>query len=200
MKRICQTCGAVFKGDNTAITCPECVKKMRATSLATRVCVVCGASFQGGPSAKYCQTCRLEVARQRDREHKRRKRAGAVRPIGSEDVCIRCGKRYTVTAGLQKYCPDCSAEAIRENDRKKSIEWNRANVDMKEKIAQRRKAAAPEICVICGKEFIPGPGSPRTCSTECAKIRRKRYHQDYEKAHRDERNARRRELRKQKNN
>lgn len=198
MKRICQTCGSTFDGDNTAVTCPECVKKLRSTSLGTRVCVVCGVSFLGGPSAKYCPTCRLEIARQRDREHKRKKRAGAVRPLGSEDICIRCGKKYTVNAGLQKYCPDCSAEAIRENDRKKSIEWNRANVNMKEKIAQRHKAAAPEVCVVCGKEFIPGSGSPKTCSKECAEILRKKYNQDYEKAHRNKRNARRRELYKQK--
>ena len=93
--------------------------QMPGSSLAPRTCIVCGATFIGGPSAKCCPDCRIERRRENDRRHKARKRAGKSIILGQTvGRCEKCGKEFVYTAGIQKYCPDCSKEAIRENDRK----------------------------------------------------------------------------------
>ena len=92
-----------------------------------RVCRQCAKSFRGGPRAWYCPDCRLERQRMHDREAKERKKKGLARKLGSIDICERCGKEYTVTAGLQKYCPDCAPEAIAEKDRELGLEFYHKN-------------------------------------------------------------------------
>ena len=131
-----------------------------------RECIQCGAAFKGGPRAWYCPVCREERQRAQQREAKRRKKEGKVRSIGSTDICQRCGKPYTVDSGLQKYCPDCREEAMKELDRTQSLEYYHEN---KEQINPRRnikRAALPRRCPVCGNDFKPR-GPQKYCSAEC---------------------------------
>lgn len=164
----CQKCGKTIEADGEKCFCPECRKKLKSESwLRECECRTCGKRFWGGPASRYCPECRAERIKQQTKECRERKRAGTVRHIGSKDICLVCGKEYTVEGGLQKYCPDCAEEAIREKDRKKSVEWNRQHKDRMEKIEQERKDAR-KICKVCGAQFRSGKPDV-TCSPSCAK-------------------------------
>lgn len=97
-----------------------------AVVVKDRICRQCGASFPGGPRAWYCPNYRAERAREADRRHKAK---GTIRPLGSTDKCTVCGKQYIVNSSRQKYCPDCSYDAVRVIDREASKAWNHANKD-----------------------------------------------------------------------
>ena len=185
MLRKCHKCGAEFEGTPDSVTCPDCVKKAKATTLAPRTCRQCGRIFQGGPRAWYCPECRLERQREANRRHKRN---GTQRKLGSIDQCVICGKDYVVNAARQKYCPDCAAEAVRIVDREQSKKWNRENIDIDARREARHGAAAEIKCVICGKMFRPGSGGNLTCSPECAEALLRRNRSKWEAAHREERN------------
>ena len=75
--------------------------------LKPKTCTICQNEIIGGPMAKYCPACRAERIRQRDREKHQRKLAGTIRKLGSIDLCVICGEKYTVNNGTQKYCPAC---------------------------------------------------------------------------------------------
>ena len=181
MKRICKYCGKTYEGDPGSSACPECVQKNNRTTIRQRVCSVCGATFMAGPSSKFCPACLAERKRE---QAARRRRTGTLRPIGSVDKCLSCGQEYIVTGGKQKYCRDCAEKAIRENDRKKSKEWNKANTTPEQRKAERKAAGAEIPCVVCGKLFVPTAPSI-TCSPECKKIHRKRYKAKYGAEHRE---------------
>lgn len=134
-----------------------------------RTCKICGASFAGGPRAFYCPTCRIEIMRERSRVSKQKERRGLTRQIGSIDLCVRCGKQYTVNSGIQKYCPDCKYEAIAEIDRKHGLEYYYDNKDIINPKRYEKRKVKEKQCRICGKLFDPG-GTPKvTCSAKCKK-------------------------------
>lgn len=134
-------------------------------------CKICGAVFMGGPRATYCPVCRAEIIRQRDRD---RKRNGPSRKLGSTDICAVCGKTYTVTSGMQRYCPDCAIDAIRAIDRAQGREYYQANKEWLKPVRNQRRRKTI-VCVICGKEF-PANGKPTvTCSPECHAVRKKEW-------------------------
>lgn len=113
--RKCKSCGKEFQGSGEQRLCPDCRKQAYVASvMRLRKCVVCGATFPGGPRAKYCTECRKERAKRSAREYAQRKAAGNTRPLGSVDICQVCGGEYVVESGLQKYCPSCAAEAVRQ--------------------------------------------------------------------------------------
>lgn len=185
MNRICKYCGKPYDGDPGSSCCPDCAAKIRSTTLRDRICRGCGCSFQGGPRAWYCPSCRAE----RKRESQRRfQRNGAVRKLGSIDLCVICGKPYVVEGGLQKYCKACAPDAVRAKDRAASLRWNRENTTPEERRETRQAASAAIPCKICGKLFIPADGS-RTCSPECAAENRRRNHKSWEEKNKDVRNA-----------
>ena len=186
MKRICKYCGVEYDGDPGGSCCPDCAKKIKSTSVRERICTVCGVSFPGGPSARFCPNCRIEQKRKATHEYKQRKATGNVRKIGSIDICAVCGKPYTVAGGLQKYCPDCSYEAIREKDRAKSIEWNRNHLTPDQRKIERNTFSAPIKCVVCGKMFIPKFSSV-TCSKECSESLQKSRLSSWESNNKDRR-------------
>lgn len=194
MLRTCLNCGEVFEGRSDATLCSACAEQSIHSVIRTRTCSVCGIQFPGGPSAKYCPDCRKERERERNHKYKQRRREGRSRKLGSTDLCEVCGKEYTVTAGLQKYCPDCAAEAIAAKDRIKSREWNAANIDYDKRREDRQKATAFLKCVICGTEFQPDGGAPITCSPECSAALQKKNTADYQKRNREKvnENARKR--------
>lgn len=193
MKKICKYCGAQYDGDPGSSCCPDCAASQRKTTLAMRVCRECGKRFPGGPRAWYCPECRAERQREQASAYKRRKAAGQTRKLGSLDICTVCGKPYTVNGGLQKYCPDCAEEAVREIDRRQSSEWNAAHTTPEQRKNERNAASAPIPCAVCGKPFIPTDSS-LTCSPECSKQLHSQRHSAWESAHRQERNAYRRQF------
>ena len=89
--RICRMCGKPFAAEKTeAVYCPDCSPKARAaTVIRERTCMDCGAVFPGGPRARRCPDCRKTASREATRKY--RASGGASRPIGSVDLCARCG-------------------------------------------------------------------------------------------------------------
>jgi hypothetical protein len=144
--------------------CDACRKKAKQESVVrTRTCVQCHAEFLGGPSARYCLQCRLERTRAKDRAFKRN---GAVRKLGNEYPCEKCGEPYVLNSGKQRYCLACSAEAIRENvlPKKRIYQKDYDPDHTKRKILK----SGTRLCAICGKP-IPDGRTTNTCSPECSK-------------------------------
>lgn len=130
---------------------------------------MCGAEFEGYPRSKYCPVCQKIEKAEASRKSKQRKKSGTTRAIGSIDICQNCGQPYTVTGGLQKYCPDCAEKVTKENiqSHKRTYNADRAeqlNAHKDEMRSNRR------VCVVCGKTFDSRTRTI-TCSPECAKIR-----------------------------
>lgn len=162
----CKRCGRDFQAAKTwNYFCPECAaEEKRETVIRPRTCRQCGTVFPGGPRAWYCPECRQERRRAGDRESKRR--GAARRPIGSKDVCVRCGKEYVVSSGRQMYCPDCADAAVREKERARKADYYRENQD-KFSARKRELARDAKVCAVCGQTFS-GRGSSVTCSDACA--------------------------------
>lgn len=190
MKKICKYCGKTYDGDPGSSACPDCVAARKRTTIATRTCSVCGATFQAGPSSKFCPIC---LAERKKEQAARRRRNGTARPLGSTDKCQACGAEYIVNSGRQKYCPACSAEEIRKNDRLQSRRWNAENFTPESRRAVRKAANAPIACVVCGKMFVPTDASI-TCSPECSRINHDQNYASWEKINSDARNAYRNRL------
>jgi uncharacterized Zn ribbon protein len=167
--------------------CRECARESIHNVIRLRTCQRCGTDFDGYPGSKFCPECAVIQKKERAKEYRERKKKGTVRKLGSTASCEKCGKEYTVTGGLQKYCPDCAEEAIRENDRAKSREWNAANIDYDQRREDRQRSTAYIKCLICGKEFQPNEGSPVTCSSECAKKLSAQNHAEWEKKNKEQR-------------
>lgn len=126
----------------------------------------------GFPKSKRCPECRDLVNRNRNAAFKRK---GPARPIGSTDLCEKCGEPYIVSSGNQRYCPSCSSGAVRDNILKNKREYQaQYNAEHTEERAANR--SFNKVCVICGKVFDTDLPTV-TCSPECDRIRRK-IHQD----------------------
>ncbi len=194
MKRICKYCGKTYEGAPESSACPDCVASRKRTTIAARTCTICGATFQGGPSAKFCPSC---LAERKKEQAARRRRTGTLRPIGSTDKCLMCGAEYIVTAGARKYCPACSAEAIRKNDNVQSRRWNAKNTTPEERLSVRKAATAPIQCAVCGKMFVP-KGVSITCSPECKKKKQQENRRKWERGNSERRNEYRRNMAKAK--
>ena len=143
MLRVCLSCGAVFDGGCAAMKCPKCVAAERSSTLRPRVCRTCGRTFDGGPRAWYCPECRAIRRREQGRAGQARVAAGTTRKLGSTGVCEICGKEYIVSSGLQRYCPGCAPDAVREIDRAQARAWARANTTPEGRRKARSAAAAP---------------------------------------------------------
>lgn len=151
------------------------------TSLGTRTCRQCGKEFTGGPRAWYCPECREKRNRQQKSKDNHKQRLGLTRKIGSTDYCARCGKPYTVTGGLQKYCPDCAAEAMRENDRNQALQYYEDNKDQINPARYDKQRVKTKRCVICGKEFGVNGTARNTCTEECRKKQRQAWQREADK-------------------
>ena len=164
----CITCGKIFSTDRAEqAKCDDCLAASRSTTLRTRTCHTCGANFIGGPRASYCPTCRAE--REKVRKQKYRS-TGFSRHLGDIDNCVICGGEYVIQSGLQKYCPKCAPDAVREIDRAQSKSWN-AEHDYYIKRREKSRSGV-KVCVVCGREIVPGTPTV-TCSPECAAAHRK---------------------------
>lgn len=163
-QRICKRCGAVFRAEAYQRYCPDCRHAIKSDSvLRPRTCSSCGTVFPGYPRSRYCPEC----AAQRKREStKAYHRTGASRPIGSTDLCEKCGSAYTVQSARQRYCPDCSPSAVRYsvNARKRAYmaEHSADNSGRKKQLNTDSL-----VCSVCGKTFTANTAT-NVCSEECA--------------------------------
>lgn len=168
----CKRCGKAFETDRQGVyLCSDCAAAAkRASVYRERICTDCGTAFWGYPKSKRCPDCQAEIDRIRDRAQKHR---GPARPLGSTDVCARCGREYVVMSGLQRYCKDCAPNAVRDNINvhKRQYMADNAQQDAARKAANR---SSNKICVICGKVFDADTATV-TCSPECAAIRRQQW-------------------------
>ena len=175
--KLCKRCGNEFQADSKHVyLCPDCAAKSKQENVVRpRKCWECGTTFDGGPRARYCPRCRKERQRNNERRHRA---AGTSRRLGSIDFCQRCGKEYTVTGGLQKYCPDCSKIAVAETDSRQAREYYH---DHRQEIADYRDKVRPveKKCVICGKTFAAKGRVNITCSEECRKEYRRAWDRKY---------------------
>jgi hypothetical protein len=101
---------------------------------------------------------------------------GLVRPLGSMDKCVICGRDYVVTGSPQRYCPDCAPDAIRAVDTVQGLAYYYANVDQinPPRMLSRRKGSC--ACVICG-EMYESPTRSVTCGKSECKRELRRIHQ-----------------------
>ncbi len=200
MLRVCQSCGAVFDGGCAAMKCPKCVAAERSSTLRPRVCRACGRTFDGGPRAWYCPECRAIRRREQGRASQARVAAGTTRKLGSTGVCEICGREYIVASGLQRYCPGCASDAVREIDRAQARAWAQANTTPEGRRKARSAAAAMHKCVVCGKLFShdPARGKATTCSKECSAALHDARSREWEAANREYRSKYRRERRAEK--
>lgn len=198
--RRCVICGKELPPRRTKYCSPDCAR-IGANNLAREVtsqrphpspfhtitCPDCGREVTVPIKSKRCPACQAEADRRHDRECKQRQRLGKTRPIGSTDLCERCGKPYTVWSGLQKYCKACAPVAIAEADRAASVAWNREHYSSPEKRAEvnagkRRPTPNEAVCPVCGKSFVPSSTRGVYCAPECATAARKaanaQYHRD----------------------
>lgn len=169
-QKACKNCGAVFETDKRgAYLCPDCAAESRRKSVyRTRVCIDCGAEFMGFPKSKRCPECQDLVNRNRDAAFKRN---GPARPIGSTDLCEKCGEPYIVGSGNQRYCKNCAAESVKSNvlRHKREYQVQYISEHTEERAANR---SFNKVCVVCGKVFDTDLPTV-TCSPECDRIRRK---------------------------
>lgn len=71
-----------------------------------RTCQQCATEFGGGANALYCPSCKQIRKREQAKALRHRVNPDA-RYNGSEDLCLICGKPYTVNSSQQRYCTDC---------------------------------------------------------------------------------------------
>lgn len=155
--------------------------------IQNRTCRECGCSFKGGPRAYYCPSCRTERTKQTNADYRRRKLAGDVRTIGSTDKCDRCGKEYTVEAGLQRFCPKCQPIHAAEYDRNTSLPFYHANKDRINPPRKLKRRTRSDICAWCNNKFEPINGST-TCSDECKRKLGNKHSRNFHRRQKD-RNA-----------
>ncbi|OKP97767.1 hypothetical protein [Paenibacillus sp. P46E] len=140
-----------------------------------RTCSTCKRVFPGGPSALYCPACRKERQRIYNNEHKRRKRLGLTRELGSSDTCERCGKLYTVQGGNQRFCEECQPIHRLEYDAQTSIVFYHQNKVEINPVRNERRRIGLVSCIICGEEFDAEGTNRLTCCEEHAQEYRNKW-------------------------
>lgn len=166
-KAKCYECGKIYLTDVIeSYLCPECTQKskMKFWESTERICIDCGKSFKGHTGSFRCPDCQYLANLERQRKFEKH---GPQRKLGSYDNCQRCGKQYVVTNGKQKYCPECAAEAAKENARLAAIK--RYHLKVTPEARKEKKRKRQKICIVCGEPFAYENPSV-TCSPECALI------------------------------
>ena len=142
-------------------------------NLYKRFCKECNKEFVGGPRAWYCPECREKRKKVAKKEYEERKRKGQSREIGSIYKCEICEKPYILMGSLQRYCPDCAPDAIKEIDKKQGLEYYNKN---KQKInpSRNQKRRKDIYCKVCGEKIL---GS--NTQTLCALHQKEKYKDVY---------------------
>lgn len=140
----------------------------------TIICPDCGMEAQVYSKSYRCPECQAAANARANAEFKKRKAAGKTRPIGSTDICQRCGQLYTVESGLQKYCDACATIALQEHNRAAGLAAYHKKYDgapeqrEQRNIKRRLPRYSPIQCRVCGREFIPETNRSAFCSPKCA--------------------------------
>lgn len=96
-----------------------------------------------------------------------------MRPLGSIDKCVVCGKDYVVVSGRQKYCSEIC-------QRKGVLEWQREHKKNYHKVSgqnikkQARRNTVKKICVYCLKSFESS--TPTNLCSEYCRTEQKNYY------------------------
>lgn len=169
----CEICGNRLTGQQSKYCCKVCANKAhnqrmlgyykpirgRVPPLRDHLlCIDCGHEFSGGIRSQRCPECRKKRQREYWRESQMREKAGTIRRLGSAVICEYCGKVFTLTAGAQKYCPECAGVAVPENKRAHAREKQReyrANPEIRKALNAARRLS-PD----------PRPSAARTQSPE----------------------------------
>lgn len=164
-----------------------------------RPCMDCGKIVRMHIKSKRCKECQAKADRRNNAAHKRAKAKGQTRELGSNDLCVVCGKTYIVYGGQQKYCPACAPSATKAADSKATLAWIQATYTKEpekreERNAKRRKdwKNLPRECVICKEHFLPPTTRRKTCSDAC----QEEYHRQQQRAYDAKRNKARYQERK----
>lgn len=164
----------------------------------TTHCIDCGIEINRPIKCIRCENCQREIDRIRKNIQNKH---GAVRPLGSIDVCKRCGKEYVVEGGLQKYCKGCAKQAIRESvnaSKRAHAARNRADPEKNAKIKRGKQSIGiKSTCPICGKEFM-AKSNAMYCSDECRKEGKRRYLKTYDAARHAKAKEKREQINKEK--
>lgn len=173
--RNCKRCGKHYATDRPdTYLCPACsAAAKREAVVRDRICRQCGAVFPGGPRAWYCPACRAE--RKQDAE-RRYRRTGPSRPLGSTDICKRCGGEYVVESGRQVYCNRCAEIAVHETVLAHKRVYAAENSDIMAAYKQAMRTDR-KVCLICGNVFDADTATV-TCSASCAAELRRRRQQE----------------------
>ena len=67
----------------------------------------------GGSHAQYCPDCREARQKEAARKAIQRQKAGLARKVGDVDLCEKCGVKYIVQSGMQRFCPSCAPNNYR---------------------------------------------------------------------------------------
>lgn len=168
-ERVCQVCGNSFFGGKDIFYCPGCARaKKLDTVVQIRTCKDCGIEFYGGPRAMRCPDCAHKAQQETSRRHKKR---GTMRPLGSNDKCVICGKEYIVVSGRQKYCSDfCQRKGVLEWQREHKKGYSKASrQDIKK---QERRNQVQKVCVYCLRTFKSDKPT-NLCSDYCKSEQKK---------------------------
>ena len=143
-----------------------------------KACIDCGLVVRMHIRSKRCRACQDAADNRNEQAYRKARAAGNIRPIGSVDLCQKCGMEYTVCSGAQRYCPDCAGDAVAENVR--ALARGRyakayATPEAKEARQEKRRTdwQGVRYCLECGAAFTPAHPRQVCCSNGCREQRRK---------------------------
>lgn len=166
----CELCGKTFLSRPSSRFCPECrqLRRKQEKNTVARVCSMCDKKFFGARNAKYCPECRRIKNAERNREYRKRHRAGKADVIGETvRICKKCGQKFVITSPSQQYCKACTEEARREH-RREVYRNTIQNDEQKKHHRLQFTRSRNRRCVICGRP-ITRHTSTRTCDDEACR-------------------------------
>ena len=181
MNAKCIICGRPVPAGRRIYCCDACAQEgvrrnaRRDTSKRPKcgvyhdaVCIDCGKPFYGHIKSKRCPECAAVARSRASREYQQRVKAGAVRKLGSTDICQRCGKPYIVEGGLQRYCRVCAPVAVKENIITARTAYSKEHYTSEDRARMRKhETNIRRVCPVCSREFDSGKSYAMYCSPEC---------------------------------
>jgi len=162
VKKVCICCGNEFMtskyriAETCSARCTNIIRQRRIVeSKPTMKCVICGKMYTPQPNKKN-HTCSLKCTAKLweinnpEKVRKNREKQLKGKTIYSK-VCAECGKFFTTTESVKKYCcKDCAESA-----------WKKQVCKFHHK------------CPQCGKEFLSPKKNAVCCSRSCSNMYRK---------------------------
>ena len=160
--RPCQTCGKPFYGAKHHRYCPACgAERKNNRPPLTKTCKDCGIQFTGYYNEGRCPKC-VEAAEQ-ERYRRYWDKGGTLRPMGSIDKCVLCGKEYIVRSSTQRYCYE---ECRLKGSIPKYKETQKNKYQNQREEFRKRKTKITKLCVYCMQPFKNSLAT-NVCSDYC---------------------------------